>query len=429
MPKDQFASTRAALSTCGAQKQFPISSDSSGWNTQGVSDAMRTLLNYFSSCVAPLIAFLSLNACAAPFLSNPQRSNNQFTFNLNSGPGQYTVQYSSDLVSWSDLLSTNFHGGNASFAFPISPGQFGFYRVSQATNIPTFTVSPSVLNFFDPAFPTPIPPQTFTISNSSPNAIFLRISNNCPIVADPVPTTWVQIGPIQNLGPLGGILYPTNVATVTLSLSDADLFAGTTNFGTIIIADTNNLNNPTILPITLVIAAVQAQFAIANASVDTDALTCDSGNFDSRSAPTNAPADSLTAFASGGCTGSTSASANVSYTLAGSSANVSGGAGIVSNDPGGGGNADSNASLSFTVGHKVSFAARWTASGDTGVSFGDAVGIVTYVSQQGPGGGAISAGSLHAGTWVVGGGATSAIPGPPGGNFYIDVEIRNGPGP
>lgn len=381
-----------------------------------------------------LIALPSMKGDSAPVISNARFSNNRFTFTLVSTPGQYTLQYSTDLFNWSNIVTTNLPDGTASFAFPTT--QWGFYRAMLVSTNSTFIVSPSALTFYDPAtltlegFPVQVPDQIFIISNSSPNAITLVISNNCPVVGDPDFNDWITTS-IYGLKPLG-ILDSGGIATVTASLHDSAIFAGTTNFGAVIITDTNIPSNPVTVPITLVIASVEPVFVVVNSSVEADAFTCTGDNYDTHSAPTNAISDSLNATAEGGCVGTTTSAATFTYQF-GSSISLSGNASSVSDDPvGGGGDAIIHSAVYFTVGHKVFFSASWSSSG-AGVALyaGTPYSPSTFIcgtTTNTPSGSV--RGSLQLGEYYVGGGADISTDGMTitsmQGTFQIDVGVFNG---
>jgi len=143
-------------------------------------------------------------------------------------------------------LSPGTYQGTFTIMNPAVPTNSQNVAVTLVVPNITFSVSQNSLSFMDTTTSC-VPCQTFVISNTTSicGTLDYVVSNTVP---------WLTISNAQ------GYLCPGSAATISVCVTDVDLYAGATYKGAVVISDVNNLNNSVTIPVTLVIA--NAKFII-----------------------------------------------------------------------------------------------------------------------------------------------------------------------
>jgi len=128
------------------------------------------------------------------------------------------------------------------------PSDGAIYTANFLQENATIALSTPALNFSDPANGTSVPNQTFVISNSTPNCGTLNYA-----LSTTVPWLSLSNAPVAN-----------DSATITVSVSDAALYAGAAYEGEIDVINQNDSSNSVSLPVKLIIANAQIQAASIN---------------------------------------------------------------------------------------------------------------------------------------------------------------------
>lgn len=227
---------------------------------------------------------------ARPIIPPPIYTNGIITITFTNVCGQtITIQYSTDLTHWFNILTTNLPCGIVAVTFPspIDPTQLTHGTLLSFRTVDFcegFAAYPNSLNFQDPADGTTVQSQTLTIANIGSGCIL-----NCAITST-VP--WLTISSPQALISAGDSMV------LTVGISDATLYAGATYDGAIIVTDTNTPANSQSIPVTLTIAGARFQHLALSGLVDSSS-ECRSGPV--VSVDLTGPNPAVSSASGGGC--------------------------------------------------------------------------------------------------------------------------------
>jgi hypothetical protein len=328
-----------------------------------------------------------------PVIFPPGRTNGTLQITLTNACGApVTIQFSTNMVNWINVLTTNLPCGIVTVTIPDTGGQSGFLQAAEYC--PGFNVSPSSLSFSDPADGTTIPSQTLTIANIASDCVL-----SC-VITSTVP--WITLSSTQAL------IAASNSMVLTVGISDVTLYAGATYNGAIIITDTNTPANSQSLPVTLTIANAQITYTSVGGflSASTECNGVDP------IISTNFPSDSETLTAPDGCLDPSTGSASFTYQCNATSFSASG-SGESSGPYLAPETGDSEVDISLTVGHLTQFQLVGTSSFS---------GMASATASSG-------SGALVPGKGYTYSGYVNAGAGVGQGQYQLNFQLLSGPGP